>query len=438
MDKVYEQLDPDYDRDIPNAGQAEEDLHASTLATDSNAPQKDLQQTAAEGVETFLSAIDKTFDYASNTLGNTLLTGYKKLEEANLGERARAAVNNITRDIDQSMRANQTVQSGGAVLNQTFNALESLGKTAVNMVGAQARQTWSDESAEDKAVKPSRPTIERLFEDNAGSAHLQALQALANESTSKFRTLQPDRASTQLSEINTLLNPDTILEDAETHAGGSLIVEEDVQNLLDKLKALDIEDTTQIRALSDLLKPLGGSWSEDKVAAFTKDLSMLRGEESDSDASLQATKDLLDSIAQEATQLLASFTEKSCEQILRIAESLLLRANKLQDGTSDEDEEKSWSAVDAAGALQAFVAVVISETTWASDMYVRTLQGLEIAFKEQHREMPAVTKAISHAVESLEATVARCTEFATSTVQEAAEYVTPILKLVAVLLADKD
>ncbi|KAJ3289166.1 hypothetical protein HK104_007686 [Borealophlyctis nickersoniae] len=446
MDKVYEQLDPDHEKEkgaadasrvaeeagAERAGGAAVDEVGDSMPGSVNSPVKDMKHAAVEGVEAIFSTIDKTFDFASHALGTTLMTGYKKLEEAKLGERALETVSSITRELDQSVRHHG---------NQSVGALENLGKKAMEIVGTTTGLV--DTPATERNSSPAfgqaagRPKIVQLFEDNSGTAHLQALEMLSTESQLKLTTFT-DCGASEFRGIETSLDADALLEEADARSGLDLAPDETFEKQLALLKRLGSEIDTQIRSLRGLSARISGSWSTDKITAYERDLMMLDG---DPAGAQLATEEFLDSLFADSATILASFAEKSCEQLLRVAEVLLMQIAeerlRQQTGEAPKEDGALIKATERAHAIRSLAVDFLSTVRWASGKYISTIQGIETIFKDKHRETTRALKAVAHKCELLEANITNDTDYVMAAIQEASLAIVPILKLLHATYAAK-
>jgi hypothetical protein len=155
----------------------------NTKAEESSSTQqpKDTVKTDAilKSTETVLSAIDKTLDFTSDLLGNAVLGGYRQLEKANISEKIG--------DLEKSELFTQGKQVGHTLVANGLTALEAIGsvvgaKAAQALAEARGKQIQQQEQQEEdrKAGKKRKqkkdPTLEALFEDNCGNAHLQVFK----------------------------------------------------------------------------------------------------------------------------------------------------------------------------------------------------------------------------------------------------------------------
>ena len=132
------------------------------------------QNKTADAAEAFLSTIDKTFDFASDVIGNTLLSGYRRLENAKLSE----TVDTVRRDMEQAEVTKRGMKIGENAVSTSLNVLENLGMQAISVITDQSNVKKLDsifiskrENAE--ISQDEDKPFSRLFEDNCGGAHLQ-------------------------------------------------------------------------------------------------------------------------------------------------------------------------------------------------------------------------------------------------------------------------
>ncbi|KNE56208.1 hypothetical protein AMAG_02042 [Allomyces macrogynus ATCC 38327] len=383
IDRVYATLDPEFQHDEAAQPSASTDNDASAGSSDAqrerataepDAPAAEdeverlkvcffklsvrasrltseivlMQRTAGHAAETVMSSIDKTLDFASDLLGNAVLTGYRTV--ASETSKATKRVEELAADPTLS----QAVAQSRGLASQGIGALEQLGKTAFDVISGvrPTAESSASRSADtgpaasvDRAAAPasslSAPTnadvplaglqsLSVYFELAMGAQHLEALQTIASETQVKLAANPQAAVPDYVAKCKTLdeqLNLEPFLD--------TLDQDTQITNEFDELAAaaqkLDMHGTDQA---VDQLKQLTAAARESRDHATVR-------------------------------QHLAEFTALACEQLLRAAEELLLKIAA----------EESVDAVAAASALRTIVTVLLQGLQVIGNLYSADLDG---------------------------------------------------------------
>ncbi|KNE56207.1 hypothetical protein, variant [Allomyces macrogynus ATCC 38327] len=362
IDRVYATLDPEFQHDEAAQPSASTDNDASAGSSDAqrerataepDAPAAEdeverLKRTAGHAAETVMSSIDKTLDFASDLLGNAVLTGYRTV--ASETSKATKRVEELAADPTLS----QAVAQSRGLASQGIGALEQLGKTAFDVISGvrPTAESSASRSADtgpaasvDRAAAPasslSAPTnadvplaglqsLSVYFELAMGAQHLEALQTIASETQVKLAANPQAAVPDYVAKCKTLdeqLNLEPFLD--------TLDQDTQITNEFDELAAaaqkLDMHGTDQA---VDQLKQLTAAARESRDHATVR-------------------------------QHLAEFTALACEQLLRAAEELLLKIAA----------EESVDAVAAASALRTIVTVLLQGLQVIGNLYSADLDG---------------------------------------------------------------
>ncbi|RUS23152.1 hypothetical protein BC937DRAFT_91839 [Endogone sp. FLAS-F59071] len=236
------------------------------------------QKQATQSAEALLSTIDKTLDFASNALGTVVLGGYRNLQTVNLQEKIG--------QVKQEMKQSRVVDVGENVVTQSLNALELLGQKAISAINKDSlrprdgRRSSPEKQDGYKSTRITTLTMKVLFEENTGQAHLDALNALSEESRSKVRTLEtlkPEAFAAMqglLEKLENNLDPDSLLDDVEDTETSLLDDQDKFQEMSTLLEQLGVSASTQLRQLRSISRKLK-TIAEDSVARFEQDWSQV-------------------------------------------------------------------------------------------------------------------------------------------------------------------
>ncbi|KND03844.1 uncharacterized protein SPPG_01300 [Spizellomyces punctatus DAOM BR117] len=453
FDKVYEAIDPDYLREqelkreaatrngiVPQSEDAEETQarevpQEKDISTPALNAAKGIGSAAVEGVETVLTSIDKVFDSASSALGNTFMAGYKKIEEAKLGEKAKQTFTKVTREVQQSTVLQDGMHSGGAVVKETIGALESFGEKAFNFLGLNQLDADSDTRA---PAKFRQVTIQSVFENNSGTAHLQALEMLSTESQVRVSALHPDQARSEIATIEALLTIDNIADEAAALGEYSVDSEDGAKELMKLLHDLGVENGSQVRAVTQIVSE-AQIFRDEQVVVYEKEIESVAADGEPNDVT-SATEEFMMTTYGEAMNSLAAIGEKSCEQILRVAEELLMRIAEERLKYSSETPKDltastaTLSSTELAKRLRQVVIRLVAGAQLVAQRYIQTVEGVSNAFKNGHSESLASVEAIEQKVLTVKNAIHADLQYATEQVQEATGHVSPIVSLLHLTL----
>lgn len=183
--------------------------------------------------------------------------------------------------------------------------------------------------------------MEDLFEDNCGNAHLQALEMLATESNIKCRGMDKqlhEKCSEAFAELEKLFDLDDLLEEAVEAESSKLTAKGGLEEAEKDLQAIGVSNMTQLHQLEKNVKQLSELFlgkQEQFAGALAEEIQA---------KNWSAVKDLFPQLSelayQDTCRLLADLAEKSCEQILRIAEILLMQIAQIQLTTTEKEEKE--------------------------------------------------------------------------------------------------
>ncbi|KAJ3369104.1 hypothetical protein GGF31_005563 [Allomyces arbusculus] len=364
IDRVYATLDPEFQHDEvaqPPASTENDTLTSSSsdaqreraTAAETDVPATEdeverLKRTAGHAAETVLTSIDKTFDFASDLLGNAVLTGYRTV--ASETSKVTKRVEELAADPTMS---HAVAQSRG-LASQGIGALEQLGKTAFDVISgvrptaeksasrlAAAGPTASSDTTVTSASLPSAPTntavplvglqsLSVYFEQAMGAQHLEALQTIASETQVKLAASLQTAVPDYVAKCKTL--------DEQLN----------LESFLDTLDQ-DMQITNEFDELATAAQKLdmhGADQAIDQLRQLT-----IAARESRDHATVR--------------QHLAEFAALACEQLLRATEELLLKI------AADE----SVDAVAAASALRIIVTVLLQGLQVIGNLYAADLGG---------------------------------------------------------------
>ncbi|KAI9143186.1 hypothetical protein BKA69DRAFT_1123336 [Paraphysoderma sedebokerense] len=406
LDKVYGTLDPDFEkekqRSQPESAENDPEKSEPTEGREQSLTTEDLKQTAAEATETVLQTIDKTFDFATDLLGNAVLTGYKFVnsESSKLSQR----VEGIKSQADKSELVHQSKEVSEKAVKDGLGALEFLGKKAMDVInetrkpllqtpGQNASASWSAESKKPKT--PAAITLKSLFEDNCGNAHLQALEMLSTESFAKFTSISGSLASNAVfqTDVETLeknFDVDEVVEALEESEENILETDEAVEELVSLLTVMGLQKSTsssQSKQLQAVIRKIEGSLKTIKDSA-EENLASFESSADKNEAVKQSLEATLDKLRLSSLHSLADFAEKGCEQILRLAEIFLMRIAELKMASGDQNngkESKSAEELDAVALsekIRELVVKLLTETQYICVVYVNFVDDLSKQYKE--------------------------------------------------------
>ncbi|KAI9007214.1 hypothetical protein BC832DRAFT_591800 [Gaertneriomyces semiglobifer] len=384
---VYEALDPDSaaeqasqasserargDHDTRELDDNGDRIQASTSTEGAahSAPSLNIPQGAASSVGKIFSKIDASFDAASQSIVSTLAVGYKKIEDAKLGEKAKNTLHEVTREIKESTKA-------------SVNAFESLGMEAVHFFeDALGAKEDDHEAARRFADATGEVTISILFDKGLGSDHLQSLEMLSTESHMRFDAARGDAPpSAELASKLDLLSGGDNANATDLPETGAM-----------EEMAIRVDSDAQVQSIVSLVEA-GQAYKDSISDIYSADVPSVTSEEGASDVE-DVTKEFLASTYGIGMNALATCAELSCEQILHIAQALLHQVETRRtpaDGqaassTVDETSERT-SVMENAKATRSLVLWMIKETGQLCDLYVSALESVASSYRTRQPEM---------------------------------------------------
>ncbi|EPZ32029.1 hypothetical protein O9G_004859, partial [Rozella allomycis CSF55] len=174
----------------------------------------------ANPTELILNGLDKTFDFASDTLGSVFLSGMRKVEEVNLSD-----ISEKAGKIVESIQKPEDVE----VVNQGLNMLELIGKKTIGIIsektGLDSQKPRAVHNRSDSAPKSA---FDNLLEDSCCKANFQALQMLSNETSIKLKgyELKDENIQQMFLELDDIFDMDALLDDIKDSDSSILDSEE--------------------------------------------------------------------------------------------------------------------------------------------------------------------------------------------------------------------
>ncbi|KAJ3180835.1 hypothetical protein HDU85_003920 [Gaertneriomyces sp. JEL0708] len=426
---VYEALDPDSaaeqasqasterargDHDTRELDDNGNRIQASpTEEAAHTAPSLNIPQGAASSVGKIFSKIDASFDAASQSIVSTLAVGYKKIEDAKLGEKAKHTLHEVTREIKESTKA-------------SVNAFESLGKEAVHFFeDALGAKEDDHEAARRYADATGEVTISILFDKGSGSDHLQSLEMLSTESHMRFDAARGDeRPSAELASVLDLLS-------SRDNANATDLAETGAMEEM----AIGVDSDAQVQSIVSLVEA-GQTYKDNISDIYSADAPSATSEEGTSDVE-DVTKEFLASTYGIGMNALATCAELSCEQILHIAQALLHQVETrrtLADGqaassTVDETNERT-SVMENARATRSLVLWMIKETSQLCDLYVSALESVASSYRTRQPEMVLESGIlVEDKMHTLQQSLRADADYVTARIHQAAEALLPMFQL---------
>ncbi|KAL1924189.1 uncharacterized protein VTP21DRAFT_7224 [Calcarisporiella thermophila] len=425
IDRVYGSLDPDWQGDSEsapnvNASTSHQELGESNREKSSQVSSPTLGEKdfrVKEKVETtaeaLLSTIDKTFDFASNALGSAVFGGYRNLQQANLGKRLDELRQNVDTTPVQQVSEN--------VVSQSLGALELLGKRAMEVVNEQRNRVRKDKDIDptqkkqmldqldqdaanlrSTALSPIQmqtmivenigPSLKELFEKSRGSEHIQRLNLLNQEAANKFSQLaseQPelvDRAKESFQQLDDIFLEQSIIELMQENDESVMGDSKSFQELVSLLEKLGVKASTQLRQMRSITRRLGTT-SENTVANLKQSWDEFSVVGDITEQKISVRKFLGDHLANTYSvglKTTVSFTERSCEQMLRLAENFLMRI--AEDQMHGENSLPKEEVVNSAQRLVELVGRILTECRFIA---ITHIDALEASVKHARREFEA-------------------------------------------------
>ncbi|KAF9133980.1 hypothetical protein BGW39_008467 [Mortierella sp. 14UC] len=280
----------------------------------------------------------------------------------------------VSEKMDRLALSNPTLEAvGGNVVSTGLGALEILGKRAVDVI--------SD-------VVPPRMNIGTMFEESGGKAHLVSLRSLASAASTRVNVITTSRPdflnASQLDDLEQLLDHhalDTAVGEPTTDL---LAGHKDFRVMVALLEQMGVQGTTHLRQLRNCTRKLS-TLVPDNVNAFEQEWHNHQTRASEKDFFARGPikkffESRLLTVYFDGLRALAQFTDKTCDQILRLAENFNIRvAEKSSNASSlssDGDDASRLATLALAKVLQQFVGSLIAETKFISKQYRLSLDAI--------------------------------------------------------------
>ncbi|KAG0303099.1 hypothetical protein BGZ98_006992 [Dissophora globulifera] len=353
-------------------------------------------------------ALFSTLDFASNALGSAVLGVHRKVTQASQGNSMKSAAGGnqdssrpispswsqdsrrssrdgagqreMTDKGDRMAVSNPSLEAvGGNVVSTGLGALEILGKKAVDVI--------SD-------VIPAKMNLATIFDASAGRGHLGQLQSIASTVRSRVLTMNSNRPELremgQMDELEMQLSP-TSLDSAIKELSVDLLAgHKDFRSMVSLLEQMGVQGTSQLRQLRNCTRKLT-TLVPDSVNAFEQEWHNHQSRASERDFFARVPikrffESRLLSTYFDSLRALSQFTERTCEQALRLAEDFNIRLAEKSIGGGD----RSTTAAAAAGGeyherppplilapiLRQFLGSLIAEIKFMTTTYSLTLDAL--------------------------------------------------------------
>ncbi|KAJ1984910.1 hypothetical protein H4R34_000361 [Dimargaris verticillata] len=372
----------------------------------------------AETGDLLLGTLDKTFDFASNLLGNAVLGGYRTVEDARLAEHLEQLRDNA----DARERLTASLKIGESAMRSGLGALESLGRNAVGVINVQ-RQARSEENSASDVANISTPSVDAAswmgqFDAHEGRQCLQSAAKLAKDTRKQLVTVldysDTLRHQTQQALVNLecQLDGHSLLE-GTTVGDCSLFAfsnQESVTTLEQLLGQLGILDSEQFPILQDICEDIQ-EYANETASELADECAQSSPEE------LSQTLDTLTTTARKA---LAEYAAAACKQSLEIAETLSTKLNQFnRDPTNPVYCPELITQL--SSHIQEILGKLLTEAQWVGRVYFQTLASMQ-----QHLEATSL--------ESAQATIDDDVNQAVMQIQESVCPVTPLLQLFLVYI----
>ncbi|KAG9325185.1 hypothetical protein KVV02_002039 [Mortierella alpina] len=380
-------------------------------------------------------ALFSTLDFASNALGSAVLGVHRKVTQASPTPSSRSAPapnaqfirpsspataepiqnksssggRDISGTMDRLAMANPSLEVvGGNVVSTGLGALESLGKRAVDVISdvrraghlsqGQGSSQNSDIFDENNAFRvPPRMSFTVLVDEAGGRLHIVATRALASAAAARVAPLAAGRRELlemgQLDDLEQLLQPESLDSAIGELSIDLLAGHKDFRAMVALLEKMGVHGTTHLRQLRNCTRKLG-SLVSDTVHAFEQEWHNHQSRASEKDFFARAPikkffESKLLSIYFDGLRALAQFTTRTCDQALRIAETLNVRVAE-KTGTVvasstahlEGDEREHHPPLVLATVLQQFMGSLIAETKFVAKTYFQTMDAIIVAAKQ--------------------------------------------------------
>ncbi|KAF9965745.1 hypothetical protein BGZ70_004192 [Mortierella alpina] len=379
-------------------------------------------------------ALFSTLDFASNALGSAVLGVHRKVTQASPTPSSRSATapnarpirpsspataermhnssssggRDISGTMDRLAMSNPSLEVvGGNVVSTGLGALESLGKRAVDVISdvrraghlsqGQGSSQNSDVYDENNSFKiPARMSFTVLVDEAGGRLHIVATRGLASAVAARVAPLAAGRKEVlemgQLDELEQLLQPESLDSAIGELSVDLLAGHKDFRAMVALLEKMGVHGTTHLRQLRNCTRKLG-SLVADTVHAFEQEWHNHQSRASEKDFFARAPikkffESKLLSIYFDGLRALAQFTVRTCDQALRIAETLnVCLAEKTGAAVSstahlEGDEREHHPPLVLAAVLKQFLGSLIAETKFVAKTYHQTMDAILVAAKQ--------------------------------------------------------
>ncbi|RKP36315.1 hypothetical protein BJ085DRAFT_36804 [Dimargaris cristalligena] len=446
IDDVYAKLDPDFKKhttspptaqptavspgpdaerqtfaDLLDRSLADTAPPTSTNESDPNSAEGRVNPAAlaADAGDSLLGTLDKTFDFASNILGNAVLGGYKTIEQANLAERLTQL-----RDNPETRQAlDNSLWLGESAMKSSLAALENLGRSAVNVVNEKRKvnvSTTNQAGSPATALPPSENSWEGCFAKYKGPALVIVAQELTQDKTIHLESILAhadglrDRGKDTLSQIVKLLAPATLAA-RETPSDASLlspsndVVPEELEQLLTDV---GIDDIDSFRALQEISEEVE-EFDEAGVGATIADFKA-----SDTPSAQQL---VLNDFHKTAYKTLAEFAVAACKQVSELNVMATEHITNFHRSPTEAGFASS-TAPELAQKCQTVVAALLGEAKWLGHVYKQCADQLA----------DEVDEIMADPVALLQAALEKDLDHTVTTIQEMATPLPVLLQLLHV------
>ncbi|KAG0204007.1 hypothetical protein BGX33_008783 [Mortierella sp. NVP41] len=372
-------------------------------------------------------AIFSTLDFASNAIGSAVLGVHRKVTQAGQTQQQRAgnglesqqgrsaspvwstpqrresgdSGKEVSEKVDRLALSNPTLEAvGGNVVSTGLGALEILGKRAVDVISdvrraghlshGQGGTSGSEAYDEQNPFKvPPKMNIITMFEESGGKSHLAALRSLASAASTRVSTMassRPDLLNVgQVDDLEQLLDPHSLDSAVKEPTADLLAGHKDFRAMVALLEQMGVQGTTHLRQLRNCTRKLA-TLVPDNVNAFEQEWHNHQTRASEKDFFARAPikrffESRLLTVYFDGLRALAQFTDKTCDQILRLAENFNIRvAEKTSNASSlsaeGDDDTTRLATLALAQVLQRLIGNLIAETKFIAKQYRLSLDAI--------------------------------------------------------------
>ncbi|KAF9105152.1 hypothetical protein BGX27_009791 [Mortierella sp. AM989] len=421
-------------RDLFSMGSADRTtkvtLTVSSAQGDGNILDNSTQRRSSSDIRPS-DALFSTLDFASNALGSAVLGVHRKVTQVSQLHPPKNALSDdatqprpaspawkglhqsneaqgskeISVKLDRAASANPSFEAvGGNVMSTGLGALEILGKKAVDVIsdvrraghlsqGQGGSNSSSDQLDDSGPFKvPPKMNLTSLFEEAGSPVYLTSIRSIASASTARVASLVSNKPKIlhmgQLDDLEQLLGPQS-LESAMKELSVDLLAgHKNFRSIVNLLDRMGVQGTAHLRQLRICTKKLG-SLVPDSVNAFEQEWHNHQSRASERDFFARAPikkffESRLLSIYFDGLRALAQFTDRTCHQLLRIADNFNLRLIENTGGTEkytvvgviENGEQEKPSPLVLAQILRQFLGSLIAEAKFMTRTYGLTLDSV--------------------------------------------------------------